>query len=513
MRGLGESLAAAAMAIGVAAMPGTAAAQAAAPVVKVEGGALSGSHQGGLDVFKGIPYAAPPVGNRRWRAPARAQPWAGTRPATEFGADCEHSRRDWEADRNGAPMSEDCLFLNVWAPAKAVKGGAPVMVWIHGGSFTAGSGSQAVYDGSALAARGAVVVTLNYRLGRFGFFAHPALTAEARGAPTGNWGLMDILAALRWVKRNARAFGGDPAKVTIFGESAGGGAVNAMMVSPLAKGLFQRAIVQSGGGRDRGGSLADAEAKGVAFARKYGVEGNDLAALRAIPADKVRGNMSLMNSESDTYSGAMADGQIVLGNLDDAWRSGRAAKVPYLVGSNSDEVAFLPAPLRAAAAAMAPGQLGEDAAAIKAAYGSDEAFKHAIVTDLGFGEPARFAATMNAANPSFLYRFDYVPEAAREPGTGAAHGGDVPFVFGTLGTLARPATDADRAMARAVGDYWVAFARDGVPDPKGLPAWPRFAPDGPMMVFGPAGPAVGSAASPALDAVARHNDKPAKPKP
>jgi para-nitrobenzyl esterase len=479
---------------------------AAAPIVKIDSGSLRGTRTDDLMIFKGIPYAAAPVGDRRWRAPAAAPAWQGTRDATGFGADCEHSRRDWEADRANAPMGEDCLFLNIWAPAKAVKAGAPVMFWIHGGSFTAGSASQSVYDGSKLAARGVVIVTINYRLGRFGFFAHPALTAEAAGAATGNWGLMDQIAALQWVKRNIAAFGGDPKNVTIFGESAGGGAVNQLLVSPAMRGLFQRAIAQSGGGRDHPPTLAEAEAKGTAFATKAGVTGNDPAALRAIPVATVRGNMSLFDPETATFSGPMADGKIVIGNLDAAFASGRAAPVPYLVGSNSDEIAFAPAAMRAPLTAMMGIKLGKDQAGIRAAYGTPAAYDHDVASDITFTEPARFAAGATAANGSFLYRFDYVPEAKRATVTGAAHSTDVPFVFGTLETLDAPATDADRAMSRAIGDYWTAFARTGRPGAKGLAAWPRFKTDGAMMTFGSKGPSLGSAASPALDAIAKHVD-------
>lgn len=479
---------------------------AAAQTAKIDTGALHGAVAGDTVVYKGIPYAAPPVGTMRWRAPAPAAGWTGVREATRFGADCVHSRHEWEADRNGAPMSEDCLFLNVWAPAKPVKGGAPVMFWIHGGSFTAGSGSQAVYDGARLAARGVVVVTINYRLGRFGFFAHPALTAEAKGGPTGNWGLMDMIAALRWVQRNIAAFGGDPHKVTIFGESAGGGAVNQMMAMPAARGLFARAIAESGGGRDDGVALVDAEAKGKAFAAGAGVTGEDPATLRAIPADTVRGNMTLTNPETATYSGPMVDGQIVQGRTDTAFLAGTQARVPYLVGANSYEIGFAPAALRGPLTMMLGMQLGAAQPEIKAAYGSAEAYDRDLAGDAMFNEPARFLAGLAAPNGSYLYWFDYVPEARRATDSGASHGGEVPFVFGNLETLDAPATDADRAMAKLVGDYWVAFARGGDPNGKSRPAWPRYHPGGERLAFRATGAIAQGTALPALDALARFSD-------
>jgi para-nitrobenzyl esterase len=482
-------------------------AAALAQTAKVESGRLHGASAGALEVYKGIPYAAPPVGDGRWRAPAPAAKWSGIRDATKFGADCVHSRRDWEADRNGAPMSEDCLFLNVWAPAKRVKGGAPVMLWIHGGSFTAGSGSQALYEGAALAERGVIVVTINYRLGRFGFFAHPALTAEAGDAPTGNWGLMDQLAALRWVKGNIRAFGGDPARVTIFGESAGGGSVNTLMAMPSARGLFARAIAQSGGGRDEGVSLSIAETKGKAFAAGAGVAGDDLAALRAIPADKVRGNMTLMNSEAATYSGPMIDGRLVRERTDVAFLAGHQAPVPYLVGANSYEIGFAPEAMRKPFTAMLGVQLGAAQAGVKSAYGSPEAYERNLAGDAMFVEPARFLAGLNAANGSYLYLFDYVPEGRRALDLGAPHGSEVAFVFGTLGTLGVPAMDADRATSRLVGDYWTAFAKAGDPNGNGRANWPAHEPGShSRMVFSATGGTAGSAASPALDALGAFAD-------
>ena len=494
--------------VAIAAVAMLAAAPAMAQTVKVEGGTLRGAKAGDLEIYKGIPYAAPPTGDRRWRAPAPVVKWPGIRDAAAFGADCVHTRADWEADRNGAPMSEDCLFLNVWAPATRIKAGAPVMLWIHGGSFTGGSGSQALYDGAALAARGLVVVTINYRLGRFGFFAHPALTAEAGRGPTGNWGFMDQVAALKWVRANIRAFGGDPAKVTIFGESAGGRSVNTLMAMPAARGLFARAIAQSGGGgRDETTSLATAESKGRAYAVAAGVTGDDLAALRAIPADKLLANLASWGGDSPTYSGPMIDGKLVRESTDVAFRGGRQAAVPYLAGANSYEIGFFPAPLRKTFTAMLGAQLGAALPGIKSAYGSSDAFERNLGGDVLFVEPSRYLAGLAAPRPSYLYLFDYLPEGLRAKQSGVPHGGEIPFVFGTLNMLGVPASDADRAMAKLVGDYWTDFARGGNPNGGGRADWPGYSrTTGARILFSTSGAAVGSAASPALDSLATFQD-------
>ena len=260
-----------------------AAAPAAAQQVTIDSGALTGATSDGVAAFEGIPYAAPPVGEGRWAAPAPVQRWSAPRDATRFGADCVQNAVPGDVS-HGAPMAEDCLFLNVWTPKPAAGAKLPVMVWIHGGGFVAGSGALAPTDGTQLAKRDVVVVTFNYRLGRFGFFAHPALQGS-------NWGLMDQIAALQWVKRNIAAFGGDPANVTLFGESAGGESVARLMASPVATGLFAKAITASGGGRDRWPTLAEAQAKSSAFAAKTGA--GDLAALRALPAETVRGGITI----------------------------------------------------------------------------------------------------------------------------------------------------------------------------------------------------------------------------
>ena len=329
-----------------------------------------------------------------------------------------------------------------------------------------------------------VVVTLNYRLGRFGFFATPALTREAAGAPTGNWGLMDQIAALNWVKRNIAAFGGDAANVTIFGESAGGESVGRLMVSPAAKGLFVKAIAASGGGRDGWPDLAAAEAKGVAFATRENVAPDNLAALRALPADKVQGGINLLNGDEAHYSGPITDGRIVTGDTDTLLAAGAARGIRYIVGSNSDELGFIPAPFLKAFADKASAALGPAADQVRAAYGSPENYERHISSDLTFTEPAFSLATRaaTAGAPTWLYRFGYVVEEKRAALPGAVHASDVPFQFDNLAAVGITPTPADLAAAKQVADYWTHFARTGDPNGNGLPVWPRLAPAAPVML-------------------------------
>lgn len=482
----------------------------------VDTGALRGRVAGGIETFKGIPYAAPPVGDLRWRAPRAAAAWAGVREADRFGTDCIQNKPGWDATQSKEPTSEDCLTLNVWAPADAAK--APVMVWIHGGGYVMGSGSQPIFDGAKLAARGVVVVTFNYRLGRFGFFAHPALTREAAGAATGNFGYMDQVAALQWVKRNIAAFGGDPANVTIFGESAGGGSVNQLMLVEPARGLFHKAIVQSGGGRDVLPLLnADkptkksAESVGLAFAAKAGVSGEDLAALRAIPAAKVLGGLDLLNQEEATYSGPLIDGVLVTGNASEGFRAGRQARIPYLVGANSDELGMIPALFRGGMASKALKELGDAAPSVEAAYGSKSAMNDRLLSDITFVEPARHLAAVQAAAtaPTWLYSFGYVPEAKRKSQKGAGHATELAFVFGNLSGLDVAATPADAATATLVGDYWAAFAKTGNPNGASRPAWPAYdkAADT-LLSFTNDGAVAAQPAAGPLDAIGSHHTRP-----
>lgn len=471
---------------------------AAAQQATIDSGAITGATTDGIASFKGIPYAAPPVGAGRWSAPAPAAPWGVQRDATNYGPDCMQNPLPG-IQPGSRPMSEDCLTLNVWTPKPAKGAKLPVMVWIHGGGFVGGSGTLPETDGAALARRDVVVVSFNYRLGRFGFFAHSALGKD------GNWGLMDQIAALKWVQRNIAAFGGDPAKVTIFGESAGGESVSRLMASPAAKGLFTRAIVASGGGRDNWPTLADAQAKGQAFGARAGAA--DAAALRALPADKVLGSIALMSKEDDRYSGPMTDGTIVPANADAIFAAGKQARIPYIIGSNDDELGFIPAPFRAMVNGPVEKALGSAAATVKAAYASAEEASRRLGSDAIFAEPAlAFGLSQARAEaPTFLYRFGYVAEGQRKPDIGAVHASDIAFQFGNLPA---DATAADRAAANQLGDYWTNFVKTGDPNGSGLPVWSRLDPAAPRLLsIGIGGTAMAMATTPALTAIAAARDE------
>jgi para-nitrobenzyl esterase len=458
--------------------------------VKLASGILEGSVEAGVSSFKGIPYVAPPVGDLRWRPPQPVAPWTGVKHATAYGSDCAQLPFPADAAPLGTPPAEDCLVLNVWRPADRPTGKLPVIVWIYGGGFVNGGSSPAVYDGSQFARRGVVFVSFNYRLGRFGFFAHPALTKESPNGPLGNYGFMDQIAAMRWVQANIAAFGGDPGNVTVFGESAGGGSVLMLLTSPLAKGLFHKAIIESGGGRSGPfptrflkaagpNGHPSAESVGVEFAKANGITGDDaaaLAALRALPADKVIAGLNLAAMTSPTYAGPMIDGTIVVEPAPISLEAGRFAKVPVIAGANSADIGFSFA--KSIDEVFAP--FGEDAAKAREVYDPREtadvkAVGMLVAMDSMMVEPARFIVRTVAAadQPAYHYRFSYVAESMRAKWPGAPHATEIPFVFDTV--QARYGNDlaqADKAIAETVNAYWAAFAKTGDPNGQGRPVWP-----------------------------------------
>jgi para-nitrobenzyl esterase len=463
--------------------------------VRVEGGEVKGAVENTVLSFKGIPFAAPPVGELRWRPPQPAASWTGVRDATAYGHDCAQKPFESDAAPLGTEPSEDCLVVNVWRPADSGAARVPVMVWIYGGGFVNGGSSPAVYDGSQFARHGLVLVSFNYRLGRFGFFAHPALSREHPDEPKGNYGYMDQIAALKWVKRNIAAFGGDPDDITVFGESAGGISVQTLLTSPAAKGLLNRAIVESGGGRsgllpmrrlreDVPGGPASAESIGIAFAKSVGIEGDDaaaLAALRKLPAEKVIDglNLATMGQANQTYAGGpMLDGRIVVETVEDAYRAGHNMKVPLIIGANSLDIGFSFA--KTMDEVMAPFGASRDKAL--AAYDPDKtgnvrAVGYQVAMDRFMVEPARFAARTFAdqGQPAYLYRFSYVAESMRKTWPGAPHATEIPYVFDTVAAkYGKDLTANDEAAAQAANAYWANFAKTGDPNGPGLPKWPAY---------------------------------------
>jgi para-nitrobenzyl esterase len=448
--------------------------------VRLDTGIISGTTTGSPDVraFKGIPYATPPVGDLRWRAPKPAAHWEGTRAADQFGPVCMQG--------GDQKMSEDCLYLNVWTGAKAAGSNTndkrPVMVWIYGGGYTGGSGSQPMYDGEALAKKGAVVVTFNYRLGTLGFFSHPELTKESDRRGAANFGVMDAIAALHWVQQNIARFGGDPKQVTIFGESAGAGMVANLMTMPSAKGLFVRALGESSAWSTAKiaplPTLADAELQGVKLAE--GVGAKSLADLRAKPAEAIQ--------KAGRGMGPVVDGYLIPEDPGKVFAAGKQINVPVLAGSNRDE-SFGGNPKSAAEfVEQARTRFGDLADAFLKLYPADsdeQARESAFYSgrdEMAFimRNWARLAEKPGKSK-AFVYYFTEQPprlENARGPFAPGPHGSathvsEILYAFGHLDG-SRPWTDSDRQVADAMSSYWVNFAKSGDPNGSGLDKWPMY---------------------------------------
>ena len=456
------------------------------PVVAAPAGAMRGADEAGLRVFRGIPYALPPVGERRWRAPAAMPPWQGVRDATRFGASCVQP--DYPAGiyaDDVGPTSEDCLTLNIWTPEHA--DGAPVFVWIHGGALSAGASSEPIYDGAALARRGLVVVSINYRLGVLGYLAHAEVSAESERGVSGNYGLLDQIEALRWIQRNIEAFGGDASNVTIAGESAGALSVMYLMASPLARGLFHKAVAQSAymistpelrSARHAG---ASAEQAGAQLAQALGARG--VAELRAMSAREL-----VDRAAAAGYAPfGTVDGHVLPGQLVDVFARGEQAPVPMLAGFNEGEIrslTFLLPP--------APDSPGAYESAIRERYGdlapeflrlypSADVRESMLATtrDALYGWTAQrlVMEQQRRGAPSYLYLFDHGYEAADAAGLHAFHGAELPYIFGSLDRTpqfwpAIPRTGREARLSSIMLDYWASFAADARPRAEGAPDWP-----------------------------------------
>ena len=455
--------------------------------IELDTGVIDGTvadKDAGVHVFRGIPFAAPPVGDARWKPPMPPAKWEGVRPATGFGDICPQGPGLAQMTGEDLPtLSEDCLFLNVWSTAAGTDANQPVMVWIHGGGLSLGWSHQALYDGVNLAKRGVVLVSINYRLGALGFLAHPLLSAES--GTSGNYGLLDQIAALTWVQRNIAAFGGDPGNVTIFGESAGGTSVQALLASPHSKGLFHRAIVQSAWLTDSNyaalneGSPAgsSAEERGAAWAAAQFPEADSLKALRAV-------DMDTMNTAQQAGFGVHVtiDGDFMPDHVLTVFATGRQMDVPVMAGTNTDEgtmfVGMLPFDTVADYEAGTKAGLGEHAATVLALYPATDAAslfqaKNQFITDTWFVWGTRNMLAGMANVPSAAWQYHFSRRSIANPMMGAAHAAEIAYAFDNL-TGPAAGNGTDQALADAMIRYWVQFAATGDPNVDGLPAWPAY---------------------------------------
>jgi para-nitrobenzyl esterase len=435
--------------------------------IKIASGRLTGAKDDGLSIFKGIPYAAPPIGDLRWRPPQPPLAWDGVRECTNFGPAAPQivpEAMSMFGAKPDTPQSEDCLSLNIWTPDVDPGAKLPVMVWIHGGGFRTGMNRHPMYTGAELAKRGVVVVNINYRLNLFGMFAHPLLSQESGQNASGNYSMMDILAAFKWVRENITAFGGDETNVTAFGESAGSRALSCLLASPLSDGLFDRAICESGAVADVSFSRADRETAGLDVMARLG--GTDLESMRNIPTEA-------FVPEMDTFpSNPIIDGHVMREDPIDVYRDGRQLKVPVILGVNGDEATL-----------FTKGFSG--AVEVPAEYGDDPDIAAAKMARKRFVDPVHEQARWHQATgaDTYLYQFTRVPPYRAGEILGSFHGSEISYVFGggircgMFEPQSPRITDIDRAISDAMMSAWVNFAENSSPNRDGHINWPKYDPD------------------------------------
>jgi para-nitrobenzyl esterase len=463
--------------------------------VKTAQGVVEGYKHDNVRIFKGIPFAAPPVGALRWRAPQPAANWTGVKRCTEFSASPIQNTPApfycWSEEfiAKPEPLNEDCLYLNVWTTAKSARKKQPVFVWIYGGGLSSGSANCDIYDGAEMAKKGVVFVSINYRVGVFGFMAHPELSKESGHNASGNYGFMDQIAALRWIQQNITAFGGDPNNVTIAGQSAGAFSVNALVASPLAKGLFHRATLQSGGllSNRLSQNLADAEQQGTQFMTL--AKCTSLAELRQLSATDLQ---EWSNNRAASRFGVTMDGYVLPTEITEHFKSGQHNQVPILMGWVTGDGSFLGDANMTVEdyTKEAQDKYGNQAAEYLAVFPATtieavSAMKQRQ-TLLGFaGFPAYLMATYSS-QPAYLYEFSHVPPDKPDfPNFGAFHTSEVPYALHTLHTWKRPWRPLDRDLEDKMSSYWVNFAKTGNPNGAGLPEWPRYnKQSGHIMILG-----------------------------
>ncbi len=452
--------------------------------VKVEGGLLQGTLKDGVTVYKGVPYAAPPVGELRWRAPQPPVQWKGTRKADKFSANpmqvMVHELGPWTAEyQPQGGVSEDCLYLNIWTAAKSSKDIRPVLMYIPGGAFTGGSGNVPLYNGQNLAKKGVVVVTINYRVGVFGFLALPELTKESKHNSSGNYGLLDQVAALKWIKRNILVFGGDPDRVTIMGQSAGASSVNFLTASPLAKGLFIRAIAESGTNDmiGPGENLNSAEQYGAEFAKSMGAA--SLAQLREVPAAE------LIDSTNNKYRFLpIVDGWFLPSSADNVFKEGKQNDAATITGWVADEGSFsgtygkIPAEDFRKQVRQKAGELADEILKLYPASTEAEAVdsQKKLARDISVVSMYLWGVKREKTGKTDLYTYLFVHP---QPGTTKKryqtfHSSELPYVFDNLKMSPRPWTTEDEKIAKTMSDYWIDFILRGDPNGNGLPKWPAF---------------------------------------